>query len=212
MSLPASRAFFEASISDNISTDKALSYEVAMELYLFFKNCPVFKWGNASNDCEDRANAMCILLDEWKVPNYKGWVFGGGYLKKGEGQLINYWNYHVATILPVKKNNEIVCYVVDPATNNSLVPIDDWAAQVTHMPASYYVIKEGVQYIFSSGVIKKDNWHKRDRRNYKWTIQGLAGINGVSRTGKAQVCFKKKCIKRTDEHFKKLKRNKPAFI
>ena len=203
---------FEPSLSDDILITEILNKEKAEQLFQFFKECNVFIWKNANNDCEDRANAICILLDQWKVSNCKGWVFSGNFLAKSEGSLINTWNYHVAPLLPVKEGEVIKYYIIDPATSDTLEPVEDWAARVTHTPSNFYVIKEGENYIFPSGKIKKENWHKRNRQNFKWTMQGLAGINGVSKVGKAQIVFNKKRIQKTEKRFKDLQRQRPAFL
>ncbi|HZF64605.1 MAG TPA: protein-glutamine glutaminase family protein, partial [Chitinophagaceae bacterium] len=178
----------------------------------YFATNPLFRWKDANNDCEDRANAISILLDNWNIPNFKGWVFSGFYLRKGTGSLINLWNYHVAALLAVRDGAEKSFYIIDPATSANLLKLEEWANAVTDQPFSYYFIKASEYYIFPSGKIDRDNWHKRDRRNYKWTIQGLSGINGVSKTGKAQLCFNKKRIKRTEQRFKELMVNKPPLV
>ena len=49
---------------------------------------------------------------------------------------------------------------------------------------------------FLTKKLKKDNWYTRNKQNYKWTIQGLSGINGVSKIGKAALSFNKNRIKK----------------
>src|SRR5687767_1313390 len=107
------RVLLEPSISDTVLNDAALTKEVANQLFHFFKECSVFIWQNSSNDCEDRANAICMLLDKWGVGNYKGWVFSGAFLKKDDGCLKNLWNYHVAALLPVKEGGDMKFYIID---------------------------------------------------------------------------------------------------
>lgn len=205
------KTIFETELSDSTAAENALTKEEAADLFAFFKNCPLFRWQDANNDCEDRANAICILLDRWNIPNYKAWVFGGAFLKKGVGALVNMWNYHVAASLPVKDTYGIRQYVIDPATLDTIQAIDEWAEGVTDAVYSYYLVKYGDYYIFPPGRIERDNWYKRDRRNYKWTIQGVSGINGVSRVGKAQLCFNKTRIKKTEQKFKQLLLHKPVL-
>lgn len=183
---------------------------MAKKLFTFFKESTTFRWSDANNNCEDRANAICILLDEWKIPNGKGWVFSG-YVFKKIGYLKNLWKYHVAALLPVQEGSVINYYIIDPATSGELLLIEDWAANITDNPHSYYLIKKGVYYIFKAGNIEKDNWFTRSRRNYNWTLQGLSGINGVSSKGKAQLTFNKKKVIKTEARFKELKKNKPGL-
>ncbi len=208
MSSHQSKSIFQKSLSDDLLVDKAITKDEAERLFYFFKTCTLFRWTDANNDCEDRANAICILLDVWNIPNYKGWVFSGYFLRKGLSSLTNGWNYHVAALVPVEENNEPKYYIIDPATSNTLITIEEWASNVTDSPFSYHVIKSGNYYIFPSKKIEKDNWHKRDKRNGRWTMQGLSGINGLSAIGRAQLSFNKQKVKRTEALFKKLKDKK----
>ena len=168
----------------------------------------MFHWNDIHN-CEDRAEAIAILLTEWKIPHAKAWVFSSYFLRKGWGSLHNLWNYHVAVILPVSIGNEIVGFVIDPTHSTELVTIEVWAELITLNAYSYHFVKNSHTYIFPNGLITKYNWHGRDRQNFQWTMQGLTGINGVSTIGKAQVAFNKYQIKRTISAFTKLKHSNP---
>jgi hypothetical protein len=203
---------FDDGLSDMVNNNRVVTEETAAALFQYFKTCPLFRWNDANNDCEDRANALCILLDNWSIPNYKAWVFSGYYLRRDLGSLINFWNYHVAASVPVMIADKLHHLVLDPATLSHLSTIEEWANNVTGTAHSYHLIKNGVYYIFAPPNITRDNWHKRDRRNYKWTIQGLSGINGVSRSGKAQLVFNKSRIQTTEKNFKTLLHNKPEFF
>lgn len=202
------KTLFDQSLSDEIDTANSLSKAEAEKLFGFFKKCKTFRWQDANNDCEDRANAICLLLDEWKIPNEKGWVFSG-YVFKKIGYLKNLWKYHVAAAVPVMENNQIIYYVIDPSTNEYLTNVSDWAANVTDNPHSYYLIKSGKYYIFNEKKIKKNNWYKRNKGNYNWTMQGLSGINGISSKGKAQLAFKKNKVWKTKKDFNELKYQSP---
>lgn len=212
MDEPLIPALFDYSLTDVTDTQQSVSWETATSLFTFFKNCPLFKWSDVHNNCEARAEAVCLLLDAWQVPHYKAWVFSGSFLKNHIGGLKQQWNYHVAALLQVHHNNETVFYSIDPSTSTGLSPVFDWAVGVTEYPHSYYFIKDAQHYIFPSGKIKKENWHKRNRQNKKWAFQGLAGINGVTKTGKAQLCFQKRRIKNMEEKFQMFKKNKPVFL
>lgn len=206
-----SKTIFASALSDKIETDNPLTKEQAEQIFSYFKQNLLFRWTDANNDCEDRANALCILLDSWKISNCKGWVFSG-YVFRKNGFLKNLWKYHVAAALPVIESGNIMLYIIDPSTSSSLIPVEEWASNVTDNPHSYYLIKRGDYYIFDARKITKEKWYKRNNRNYNWTMQGLAGINGISSKGKAQLCFAKGRLQKTARLFRKLKTEKPEFL
>lgn len=125
------------------------------------------------------------------------------------GSLKNKWNYHVAVMLPTLVGTELSAMVLDPTHSATLVSVEDWANEVTLDAQSHHLVKQGHVYIFPVGPIRNENWHHRNRQNYKWTMQGLAGINGVSTKGKAAVTFNKFKIARTIKAFQVLQRNNP---
>lgn len=199
------KTYFEYDLSDQVYLNNALTLQEANNIFEFFKTHWLFKWNDAHNDCEDRANAICILLDQWRIPNYKGWVFSGNFLKGEQGTLNNLWNYHVAAAVPVYIDNIIYLYMIDPATLSQVATIEFWASSVTEFPYSYYLIKFGNLYIFPAEYIQRDNWHWRDQENYRWTIEGLAGINGVAPDGEYYINNNRRLIERTRTEFNKLK-------
>jgi len=206
------KTIFDTTLSDEISNEWYVSKLVADRIFDFFQKCTLFQWHDIHN-CEDRAEAIAILLLEWGIPHYKSWLFSSYFLKNEEGSLFNDWNYHVCLLLPVKHSDSdtIEHYVIDPAHAPSLQKINNWANALTKDAYSYYIIKNGYTYIFPTGLITQQNWHYRNKQNFKWTIQGLAGINGVSNSGKAAVTFKKYKIRQTLKSFTKLKNSKPDF-
>jgi len=114
--------------------------------------------------------------------------------------------------LPVYEKEVLNFYVIDPATLSAPDTILNWASNITESPFGHYLIKHGCYYIFSHEKIEKDNWYTRNKQNYKWTIQGLSGINGVSKTGKAALIFNRNRIKKTEQKFMHLQKNKPSFL
>ena len=200
---------FDYGLSDITDPAKSLDKADAEKLFLLFKDHPLFKWGQNHNGCEARADAVCVLLAAWDIPHYKAWVFSGQYLKKHIGGLKKHWKYHVAALLQVKTADAVEWYVIDPATSNSLQTLYEWAASVTDYPHSYHFIKLPHWFIFNEKKITAANWHSRNRQNRKWMIQGLAGINGLSATGKARLCFNKSRLKNTARAFEKLKKEQP---
>jgi hypothetical protein len=196
---------FDLRLSDVDIPVKTISQNQAEELFLFFKQHSLFNWNDANNGCEGRADAVCVLLDKWQVPNYKAWVFGGAYLKNHIGGLKQNWNYHVAPVLPVEKDGQFLYYVLDPATANTLQLMDEWAAAITQLPHSYHCIRQSHWYIFPSQKISTEKWHTRNKQNRKWMIQCLAGINSLSATGKAKLCFNKKKLATIAAVFEKVR-------
>ena len=205
----SSSTIFYNKLADELSDDKTITKTKAEEIFSFFKNCDLFRWQDANNDCEDRANAICILLDKWNIPNYKGWIFSGYFLKKNLGSLQNGWKYHVAALLPVKENDTTEYYIIDPATSQNLITISEWATKITAGETSFHFIKHGVYYIFPIYKIEEKEWHKRDKRNHRWTMQGLGGINGLSAKGKSQLAFNKNRVTATMQRFKKIMHQSP---
>lgn len=207
-----SKTFFDSTLADEVAADFFVSKLVADRIFEFFQKSPLFLWNDIHN-CEDRAEAIAILLQHWGIPHYKAWVFSSYFLKNESGSLHNEWNYHVCPMLPVKEENSdlLEYYVIDPAHASSLQKIIIWANAVTKDDFSYHTIKNGYTYIFPTGPISQQNWHYRNKQNFKWTIQGLAGINGVSNSGKAAVAFKKYKIRSTLKSFTQLKNSKPDF-
>jgi hypothetical protein len=212
MSEQIHKTIFDASLSDEVVSDYYVSKNVANRIFEFFQKSTLFLWTDIHN-CEDRAEAMAILLLHWGIPHYKAWLFDSYFLKNEVGTLHNEWNYHVCLMLPVKDNmnDQIEYYVIDPAHASSLQKMQHWANVLTKNPYSYHIVKNGLAYIFPTGLITKQNWHYRNKQNFKWTIQGLAGINGVSNSGKAAVTFKKYLVRRTLKGFTELKNTKPDF-
>jgi hypothetical protein len=212
MQSTASNTIFDASLSDDVAADWYVTKTVADRIFEFFQNHKLFLWKDIHN-CEDRAEAIAILLLHWGIPHYKAWLLSSYFLKNEEGSLHNEWNYHVCITLPVKENasDPLEFYIIDPAHANKLLKMEDWASALTKDAFSYHFIKTGYTYIFPTGLILQYNWHLRNKQNFKWTIQGLAGINGVSNSGKAAVTFLKNRIRQTLKKFIALKNSNPDF-
>ncbi len=195
---------FEFLLSDPVAADRTVNKNIAEGLQVFFRSHPLFTWEQHHNGCEARADAVCLVLQSWGIPHYKGWVFSGRFLKEHVGELKQNWKYHVAALVPVMENGQLNHYVIDPSTSTDLQTLYEWAASVTEYAHSYHFIKEAHWYIFHDKKITTDNWHNRDKRNRKWMVQGLANVNGLSAKGKAALTFNKGRIKNTASAFKQL--------
>ncbi len=202
---------FDHALSETTDPHGDVSRDDAEKLFTFFSRHRLFNWEQSHNGCEAKADAVCVLLEQWNIPHYKAWVFSGDYLKDHIGGLKQNWNYHVAPLLTVKENGKLAWYVIDPATGNSLQHMEEWAAAVTLYPHSYHFIRQPHWYIFHETKITHHNWHSRNCQNRKWMIQGLAGINGLTARGKAGLCFNKGRIKNTAKRFEQLKYQSPLY-
>jgi hypothetical protein len=212
MSFILQPTLFDYVLSDVTEKHLTINHETAEQIFNFSKNCSLFKWNDINNNCEARADALSILLTEWKIPHYKAWVFSGAFLKNHIGGLKQNWNYHVAVLLQVDENGVLEYLVVDPSTHNSLQNIVSWAENITAFAHSYHLIKLPEYYIFHNKTIEPHNWHKRNKQNKKWVIQGLAGINGLSAKGKCQLCFNKQRIRQTAIQFNRIAKLNPLAV
>ncbi len=203
---------YDVALSEITDPWRTVSAGTSAQLFQLFKDHPLFNWKDANNGCEGRADAVCVLLDAWGIPNYKAWIFGGAYLKGHIGALKQNWKYHVAAVLAVQEQQNIVHYVIDPATADTLQTVEKWAAGITQLPHSYYCIRKADWYIFPGKDISNALWHERNKQNRKWMIQCLAGINGLTPTGKARLCFNKNRLKNISAAFEKTKQEKPALM
>lgn len=203
---------FEYVISDRIDGTPTVSKEKAEKLMKYFADAAIFNWADNNNGCEARADAVCLLLAERNIPHFKAWVFSGLYLKKHIGGLKQNWNYHVAALLPVEEGSQISYYVIDPSTSAGLQTLENWAANITHYPHSYHLIKEPHWYIFSENTITRNNWYRRNRQNRKWMIQGLAGINSLTTIGKAALVFNKNRIRNKKIALRKLQNLQKTLV
>ncbi len=209
MSFILQPTLFDYVLSDVTQNHRTIDPQTAEHIFNFSKNCSLFNWNDINNNCEARADALSILLTKWKIPHYKAWVFSGAFLKNHIGGLKQNWNYHVAVLLQVQTNNNIEHLVVDPSTQDTLQNMVSWAENITAFAHSYHLIKLPEYYIFHNKKVEQYNWHKRNKQNKKWVIQGLAGINGLSPKGKSQLCFNKKRIAITAAKFVQLLKDNP---
>ena len=209
MSFILQPTLFDYVLSDATESHQIINLQTAKQIFDFSKNCSLFNWNDINNNCEARADALSILLTEWKIPHYKAWVFSGAFLKNHIGGLKQNWNYHVAVLLQVQTNNGTEHLVVDPSTQATLQNMVSWAENITAFAHSYHLIKLPEYYIFHNKKIEQYNWHKRNKQNKKWVIQGLAGINGLSPKGKSQLCFNKKRIANTAIRFLNIQKKNP---
>lgn len=209
---------FYEQISTPIDESKFVDSTTAKNVYTFFKTSGLFKWHDYNN-CEDRANAISILLDAWQMPNYKAWVFSGQFLTKDNGLLTNRygvrWKYHVAVCLPVKVDGQLKFITIDPSTTEDAVDVAFWANNVTDKKNSYYFLTPSNKYIWGGKGknISQHSFFDRNKTNYEYTIQGLAGFNGLNKKDriKMKTTSGRNKLMQTETSFNNMKNNKPSF-
>jgi hypothetical protein len=165
------------------------------------KKHPPFDWGDSKNNCEDRANAVSMILGAWKIPNGKAWIFNGRGVDRSLNGTLNGYGYHVACAILVRTNGKLDTLVIDPLINwSQLLKINDWADSVAYTPVNPYFLTLGDRYIFGQ-IGKTPKWIDRNNNNFEYTMQGLTRFNGGSRWQSV----------RTSPHLLKLKDTKAAF-
>lgn len=198
-------------LEDAIPDKPCITMAIADSLFDFFKNESLFIWTD-HNNCEDRANAICLLLDKWKVPNCKGWVIEGSILNQPDkGLLKDGWGHHITAVVPVCVDGITKFYVIDPATQKAPVLLEVWAESVSLKPYCYFFKKLGdnVDVIYKLGdKMTKSSWDKRNPNNYKHTLQGLAGYNGGNTWGVLTMWTHN--MKKTRNRFEQMQN--PSFL
>jgi hypothetical protein len=192
MDQPLSLTLFDYSLSDSMDNIAPSGLTTIQQIFSFVSTQPLFGWHRSHNFCEARAEAASLLLKAANIPHAKCWVFGAAFLYKGYvGGLKNNWNYHVAVAIPILEKEVTQWWTIDPATSNTPIKLEDWASAVTDYPHSYHCLRNPTDYIFPAGNLNTLRWHRRHHRNFRWAMQGLAGINALNPIGKAQLAFSK---------------------
>ena len=212
MPVPLSLTLYHFRMADRLDACEPVEQAVVQQLFGQLAAEPVFGWQRQHNFCEARAEAASLLLEAAGLPHAKCWVFGAAFLHKGYvGGLLHHWNYHVAVAMPVWQDGRLQWLVLDPSTASGPTSPEAWASAVTAYPHSYHLLKQADYYIFPAPGSKKPNWHRRHHRNFRWAMQGLAGINGLTPTGKAQLAFSRQKIARTTRQFRQLLHSMAAW-
>ncbi len=206
MEQPLSLTLFDFSLSDRFDNLATTEAETIQQIFSFVAAQPLFGWHRHHNFCEARAEAMSLMLKAANIPHAKCWVFGAAFLHKGYvGGLKNNWNYHVAVAIPTMENEITTWWTLDPATAGTPILLEQWAAAVTDYPHSYHCLRSAMDYIFPAGNLNTVRWHRRHHRNFRWAMQGLAGINALNAKGKAQLAFSKSATDNMTTQFMQLR-------
>lgn len=176
----------------------------ADSIFKTFLTSKAFDWTDRKNNCEDRANAICLILDKWGVSNGKAWLFGGKNASYGNklGTLKG-WSYHVAACIFVRQDNgQIDTLVIDPLTDSEkAVNIRSWSSLITRNPTNIYFITSNAKY--QQNMVSLTPTWKFSNDFYEETIEGLTRYNNFSIWTRVKT---KKYLK------KNLKKVKSEFI
>lgn len=82
-------------------------------------------YGYPKDGCFARAHKMGKLLEDKGIISGKAFIEGALYVDTDEYGTLN-WGYHVAPIVMVKKDSEIVPYIFDPSLFSKPVPYKEW--------------------------------------------------------------------------------------
>lgn len=167
------------SLCEQIPTSKICKHK-ADTLFDIIRSSKAFDWSDKNNNCEDRANAVSLILDSWNIPNGKAWIFQGSTFDKTKfkGNLGGY-TYHVATCILVSNANSVDTFIIDPLMNSSkLLAIKEWAELIAVSPVNVYFITSN-RYYQQSKVCPTPNWKMRDEY-FDDTIDGLTRYNNFS--------------------------------
>ena len=66
-----------------------LSKSDVEKIFNYFQNSSLFQWDDVHNNCEDRANAQALMLENWGVPCYKIWIYNGNKIDKDKSDTID---------------------------------------------------------------------------------------------------------------------------
>ncbi|MDG1332463.1 MAG: protein-glutamine glutaminase family protein [Crocinitomicaceae bacterium] len=172
------KADFNAPLNEVVDLSP-ICLELAEKLNQTLIDAKCFDWTNRSNNCEDRANAACLLLDAWGISNAKAWCFAGknaNYLN-GKGTLKG-WSYHVAAFVLVENEGEIDSLVFDPLTSTTLMTIKEWSNEISATSGNLYFTTTNKRYQ-QNKVAMTTTWKSSDD-SFDRTLKGLTRYNDYS--------------------------------
>ncbi len=185
-------SFLTTIVVINVFSQDALAFKPLMEkldcidickekldsIFRVLKNSKAFDWTDEDNNCEDRANAISLILDSWGIPNGKSWMFSGQTFDENvfKGTLGGY-SYHVASTVLVK-NNDRGCdtIIIDPLMDTQKVmPVQQWIHALTRTPGNVYVLT-GNDHYQQNEVSAHLIWKPR-AQYFQQTLEGLTRYN-----------------------------------
>ena len=171
-----------------------------------------FDWTDTKNNCEDRANAVSLILSKWGIANAKAWVFNGKQTRYSKTGLLKGWGYHVGCCVLVKINNANDTIIIDPLTSRSALTIQQWADTISKSSTNLYFITESNKYQQDS-ISLNPTWKICDTAIIKRTIEGLTRYNDFSLWQRfITKHYLTKRIEYVTREFNFLLANKPAYL
>ncbi len=196
------KAIEHKELNDDVSYNP-ITKNIADSLNLTLITSSAFDWTDKRNNCEDRANAISILLSKWGISNAKAWCFAGKNAKyKGSKGTLKGWSYHVAACVFVKSGSSIDTLVIDPLTSMTLLRIDDWAESISNSPKNIFFITTNDKYQ-QKNISLNPEW-KLSADNYERTIKGLTRYNDFSsrQKRKTRKYYENRIVEVTQSFFK----------
>lgn len=111
-----------------------LSEDRVKEVFKKIKEDEDIPFNYPYEDCYARAHKAALDLDEMGIVSGKAFVEGEMYFKMKHAEFG--WSYHVANLVLVKKGNKLVPTIIDPATFDRPVPVEEWKAFLLKDPKS----------------------------------------------------------------------------
>ena len=174
----AQRAVVYKPLCDSL-TLTPVSPERANILNKVFINSNAFDWTDAKNNCEDRANAICLILDQWGIDNCKAWIYRGKKVKYGNKKgTLSAWNYHVAACILVRNKNIVDSIIIDPLISKQLINVNTWAEIISVKPTNIYFLTTNKKYQHHK--LSLDPKWKMAENNFEKTIEGLTRYSGAT--------------------------------
>ncbi len=173
------KAIHYDSISEELNP-VPVCFNQAEKLFEIFQNSPAFDWTDRDNNCEDRANAVTLILDKWNVSNGKIWIFAGKNASYGDKTgTLDGWSYHVAACIFVGNEDDYDTLIIDPVSNpNKLLSIDEWVEATSVKSTNIYFFTNNDKYQ-QNAVKLRPTW-KYSKDYFDATIKGLTRYNAYS--------------------------------
>lgn len=115
--------------------------------------------------CYARAHKMARIMDEEGIISGKAFLEGHLVVDGGEFFGKTRWGYHVASLVYVKKNNELIPTIFDPSLFNEPVPYSQWKALInknaqTVITHEYFTNR--FSYDFPDRIVELKNYKEED--------------------------------------------------
>lgn len=161
-------------------TESGLCRKKADILFNIIKRSGAFNWNDSNNNCEDRANAVSLILDSWNIPNGKAWIFQGVTFDPSNYQgTLGGYTYHVASCILVKDGDNTEYLIIDPLMNREkLQTVQDWADKIATKAMNVFILTSNKHY--QQTKVGPDLTWKEREDHFEDTMNGLTKYNNFS--------------------------------